>query len=432
MVRTHRKAAAHFAERGPVGRGEFLSRVPKNKKGAGRFDLRKNTGKSVASKKKLCYNYDMLKTEFCSLKAVDEPLSEPDLNGVSGQVPIGLSSLFYSAKMEEKHMKRTLAWILAAVLVLGLLAGCSKNAETPDDGSDAEESATNTVILKEADEKMINTYTLLAVNPEAPFVDADGNPVSDVAVNAAGAEALIDWFLSAEGKDLAADYGQAEYGDSLFYLLEGAPVFEGEIAAATPETETIRLSTTTSVNDSGLLGALLPVFESEYGYKVEIQSAGTGKAIAAAKYGNADLILVHAKSQEETFVADGFSYVLPGFESERLSFLYNYFVLCGPASDPAGVKDCASVLDAFAAIADGKYTFISRGDGSGTHTKELSLWPEALGITADAESFADYTEWYVSANAGMGSCLVMAEEKEAYILTDKATFLTFQANGGVM
>jgi hypothetical protein len=76
VVRTHRKAAAHFAERGPVGRGEFLSRVPKNKKGAGRFDLRKNTGKSVASEKKLCYNYDMLKTEFCSLKAVDEPLSE--------------------------------------------------------------------------------------------------------------------------------------------------------------------------------------------------------------------------------------------------------------------------------------------------------------------------------------------------------------------
>ena len=279
---------------------------------------------------------------------------------------------------------------------------------------------------------MINTYSLLAVNPDSPFEDADGKAVEGVEINTEGAKALIQWFLSDEGMQMAADYGQAEYGDSLFYLLDGAPVFEGEIAPATDETKTIRLSTTTSVNDSGLLGALLPVFEEEYGYTVEVQSAGTGKAIAAAKYGNADLILVHAKAQEEKFIEDGFSYALDGFDSERLSFLYNYFVLCGPADDPAGVKDCESVLDAFAAIADGKYPFISRGDGSGTHTKELSLWPEELGITAEAESFADYTDWYTSANAGMGSCLVMAEEMNAYILTDKATFLTFQANGGKM
>jgi len=310
---------------------------------------------------------------------------------------------------------------------------------TPDpapaaDPEPAEEpaAAVNTVILKEADDKMINTYTLLAVNPDAPFADADGNAVSDVAINTAGAEALIDWLLSDEGMTMAAEYGQADYGDSLFYLLDGAPSYTGEIAPAAEETKTIRLSTTTSVNDSGLLGNLLPVFEAKYGYTVEVQSAGTGKAIAAAKYGNADLILVHAKSQEEAFVEEGFSYVLPGFESERLSFLYNYFVLCGPSDDPAGVKDKESVLDAFAAIAEGKYPFISRGDGSGTHTKELSLWPEALGITAEAESFAGYTERYTSANAGMGACLVMAEEMNAYILTDKATFLTFQANGGIM
>ena len=86
--------------------------------------------------------------------------------------------------------------------------------------------------------------------------------------------------------------------------------------------------------------------------------------------------------------------------------------------------------DAFAAIAEGKFVFISRGDGSGTHTKELSLWPEDLGITAEVESFADYTDWYVSANAGMGACLVMAEQMGGYILTDKATFLTFVANNG--
>ena len=124
--------------------------------------------------------------------------------------------------------------------------------------------------------------------------------------------------------------------------------------------------------------------------------------------------------------------MLEGFEAERLSFIYNYFVLCGPSADPAGVAAAESVLDGFKAIADGKYTFISRGDASGTHTKELSLWPEELGITAEAESFADYTEWYVSANTGMGACLVMAEEMGGYILTDKATFLTFVANDGVM
>ena len=359
-------------------------------------------------------------------------------------------------------MKKTLVLLLAAIMLFGILAGCSNsgntvnNTQTPTNapvatanqqeeqtagGEPAEESAgstqtdepaaVDTVILKEADNNMINTYTLLAVNPDAPFVDANGNAVSDVAVNTAGAEALIRWMLS-EGLDMAAEYGQAEYGDSLFYLLDGAPRYEGEIAAATDDTAIIRLSTTTSVNDSGLLGAILPTFMEEYGYTVEVQSAGTGKAIAAAKDGNADLILVHAKSQEETFVADGFSYVLDGFETERLSFLYNYFVLCGPSDDPAGVAEMDSVLDAFATIADGKYTFISRGDGSGTHTKELSLWPEALGISDDPESFINYTDWYISANTGMGACLVMAEEMHAYILTDKATFLTFQANGGIM
>jgi ABC-type tungstate transport system permease subunit len=148
--------------------------------------------------------------------------------------------------------------------------------------------------------------------------------------------------------------------------------------------------------------------------------------------GNADLILVHSKSQEEAFIGDGFARVVEGFETERTSFIYNYYVLCGPSADPAGVKSAPSVKDAFAAIANGKYTFVSRGDASGTHTKELALWPAELGITKEADSFVSYTEWYISANTGMGACLVMAEEMGAYILTDKATFLTFVANDGVM
>ena len=334
-------------------------------------------------------------------------------------------------------MKKIISLLLALTMVLGL-AACGTPATPTEPVADPTDAPTeaglvvDTCILMEADDNMLNTYSALAVNPEAPFVDADGNAVSDVYVNTVGADALIQWLLTEEALTMAGEYGVAEYGEHLFYVKDNAPTYTGEIAAATEETKTIRLSTTTSVKDSGLLGYLLPAFEAAYGYTVEVQSAGTGKAIAAAKAGNADLILVHSKKQEEAFVADGFARVVDGFEAERVSFIYNYFVLCGPSADPAGVKEAASVLDAFAAIAAGEHSFVSRGDGSGTHTKELALWPADLGITAEAESFVGYTGWYVSANTGMGACLVMAEEMGAYILTDKATFLTFVANDGVM
>ncbi len=328
-------------------------------------------------------------------------------------------------------MQKSVSLILALMLLLSLCA-CGKTAApaATEQPAPADALVVDTCILKEADDAMVNNYTLLAVNPDAPFADADGKAVPDVRLNTVGAAALINWLLSEEGEQLAANYGFAEYGEYLFYLKDDRPVSSAEIPAATGDTKVIRLSTTTSVNDSGLLGYLLPTFEQKYGYSVEVFSAGTGKAIANAKMGNADLILVHAKKQEEAFVADGFAYVLDGMKSERMTYMYNYFVLCGPSADPAGVKNAADVKAAFRAIADGKYKFISRGDGSGTHSKELSLWPEALGITAEPESFRDYTEWYVSANTGMGACLVMAEETSAYILTDKATFLTFVANGG--
>ncbi len=334
-------------------------------------------------------------------------------------------------------MKKIVSLLLVLMLAVGMV-GCGNSSDSSDTSatSAAQESdkkdavVVDTTILKEADDDMLNTYTVIAVNPDAPFVDANGNAVSDVAINTAGADALVQWLLTDEALDLAANYGYDDYGEYLFYREDNAPVYSGDIAKATDDTKTIRLSTTTSVNDSGLLDYLLPIFEDEYGYTVEVTSAGTGQAIAAAENGNADLILVHSKSQEEEFVNAGYARVVDGFDTERISFLYNYFVLCGPSDDPAGVADAATVKDAFAAIAEGEYPFISRGDESGTHTKELSLWPADLGITADPASFADYTSWYTSANAGMGACLVMAEEKGAYILTDKATYLTFVANGG--
>lgn len=287
-------------------------------------------------------------------------------------------------------------------------------------------------ILYEQDDAMINNYSVLAVNEAAPFVDADGKAVNDVAINLVGAKALIDWLLSDEAAALIKDYGYANYGEYLFYLKDGKPVSSAEIPAAAEDTKVIRLSTTTSVNDSGLLSYLLPSFETKYGYTVEVASAGTGKAIAAAKMGNADLILVHSKSQEEAFVEEGFSKVLEGYDQERLTFMYNYFVLIGPKDDPAKCAEATDVKAAFARIADGKFPFVSRGDKSGTHTKEISLWPESYAITAEPESVAGYTDWYSFSNAGMGVCLTMANEMGAYILSDKATFLTFKANGGVI
>ena len=175
-------------------------------------------------------------------------------------------------------MKKIVSLLLALVMIFAL-AACGQSAapapaatEAPAPAAepaaeparveepaptpvyDGDELVVDTCILKEADDAMINNYSLLAVNPEAPFADADGNAVADVELNTVGAAALINWLLSEEGQDLAAKYGFEEYGEYLFYLKDGRPVSTAEIPAATEETKKIRLSTTTSVNDSGLLG----------------------------------------------------------------------------------------------------------------------------------------------------------------------------------
>ena len=183
-------------------------------------------------------------------------------------------------------------------------------------------------------------------------------------------------------------------------------------AASEVTNPTIRLSTTTSVNDSGLLPYLLPVFESETGYKVEVQSAGTGAAIQKAIDGNADLILVHAKASEEEFINGGYGV-------ERLPFMYNFFVIVGPKDDPAGIADCEDAAAAFAKIRESESKFVSRGDESGTHKAELKIWGETAPDAAN-------DSWYISAGQGMGACLTMASEQHAYCLTDKATFLSME------
>lgn len=307
--------------------------------------------------------------------------------------------------------------LAATVLAAGALTSCGETKEESND----------LVILYEQDDSMINTYSMIAVDPNAPFVSSVDETLLEegsVKLNTAGADALIKWMSSDEGLQAIKSYGYDEYGEYLFYLLDGAEKYNGTIPSATADTKEIRVSTTTSVKDSGLLGYLLPIFEQNYGYEVAVASAGTGKAIAQAKYGNADLILVHAKAQEEAFIDAGFARKVEGFSKERLSFMYNYFVLVGPEKDPAKAKSAATVLDAFKNISSGSHKFVSRGDNSGTHTKEISLWSKDLGITVEAPSFKDYS-WYISANTGMGACLTLAKENEAYILSDKATFLSW-------
>jgi len=182
---------------------------------------------------------------------------------------------------------------------------------------------------------------------------------------------------------------------------------------APPAAKEIILATTTSTQDSGLLDVLLPAFEQKAGVKVKVLAQGTGQAIKTAEQGNADVLLVHARKSEDEFMAKGLG-------ENAWDVMYNQFFIVGPASDPAKVKDSKTATDAFKKIAAAKATFISRGDDSGTHKKEKSIWEKAALKPEGA--------WYISAGQGMGATLKMAEEKNAYTLVDEATFLTNKAN----
>lgn len=185
------------------------------------------------------------------------------------------------------------------------------------------------------------------------------------------------------------------------------------VACGPGEPELLRLATTTSTADSGLLDAILPAFEEEHNARVDVVAVGTGQAIELGEAGDADVLLVHARSREDAFLAEGHG-------TARYDVMYNDFILVGPADDPAGIEGMTTAAEALAAIAAAGAPFASRGDDSGTHTKELSLW-EAAGITPEAP-------WYASLGQGMGETLTYANEQQAYTLTDRATFLAQQAN----
>lgn len=175
----------------------------------------------------------------------------------------------------------------------------------------------------------------------------------------------------------------------------------------------LRLATTTSTYDSGLLDAILPVFEARFDARVEVVAVGTGQALALGEAGDADVVLVHARAREEAFVAAGHGIA-------RHDVMYNDFVIVGPPGDPAAIAGLATAAEAFAAIAAAEATFASRGDESGTHSKEMSLWTTA-GIDPSGR-------WYKSIGQGMGSTLEFSEETSAYTLADRATFLSQRGN----
>ena len=180
--------------------------------------------------------------------------------------------------------------------------------------------------------------------------------------------------------------------------------------------EELIFATTTSVQDTGLLDVIVPIFEKQHGYHVKAVAVGTGQALALAAKGEADVVLAHAPDTEKKYVADG---VLVN----RRLMMHNWFLLAGPAADPAKIKGTTKAVDALKKIAEAKAPFVSRGDDSGTHKLEKKLWEQA-GVKPAGD-------WYIEAGQGMGKTLGIAGEKQAYVISDRATYLSFQKTIGL-
>ena len=188
----------------------------------------------------------------------------------------------------------------------------------------------------------------------------------------------------------------------------GAPTVAVTAAPSPVGSKDIILATTTSTQDSGLLDVLVPAFEAASGYKVKTVAVGSGAALKMGEEGNADVLLVHSPAAEKELVEGGFGV-------DRTLVMHNSFLVVGPPADPAAIKDMTSVPDAFAKIAGKPATFVSRGDESGTHTKELGYWKKA--------GIEPASDWYIESGQGMGATLQISSEKAGYTLTDIATWL---------
>jgi len=199
---------------------------------------------------------------------------------------------------------------------------------------------------------------------------------------------------------------------SLLLTACGAPAAPPAARTAAPSA-TLRLATTTSTADSGLLDAILPLFEKTCQCQVDVVAVGSGQALEIGRKGDADVLLVHSRQGEDQFVAEGHA-------RARFDVMVNDFIIVGPTADPAAIGGLASAKDAFQAIMTVQAPFASRGDKSGTNTKELSIWASA-GITPTAEM-----TWYNALGQGMGDTLLFANERQAYTLSDRGTFLSMK------
>jgi tungstate transport system substrate-binding protein len=188
-------------------------------------------------------------------------------------------------------------------------------------------------------------------------------------------------------------------------------------APALAQDKSIVVASTTSTQDSGLFGHILPLFKAKTGIDVKVIAQGTGQALDTARRGDADVVFVHAKAAEEKFLAEGFGV-------KRFPVMYNDFVLVGPKSDPAGIKGTKDIVAALTAIKTKQTPFISRGDKSGTHQAELALWK-----VANVEIEKDHGPWYKAIGQGMGAALNTASASNAYVLTDRGTWISFKNRG---
>ncbi|MBR1234286.1 extracellular solute-binding protein [Bradyrhizobium sp. AUGA SZCCT0182] len=200
----------------------------------------------------------------------------------------------------------------------------------------------------------------------------------------------------------------------LLMAIAVSAVFAGSAFA---QDKSILVASTTSTQDSGLFGHLLPMFKARTGIDVKVVAQGTGQAIDTGRRGDADVLFVHAKAAEEKFLSEGFGV-------KRYPVMYNDFVLVGPKSDPAGIKGSKDIVAAFKTLKDKGIDFISRGDKSGTHQAELNLWK-----VAGIDIATDKGPWYKEIGQGMGAALNTAAASNAYVLTDRATWLSFKNKG---
>jgi len=203
---------------------------------------------------------------------------------------------------------------------------------------------------------------------------------------------------------------------SFYYLISIVTLLSLLISTISCATQRLRVATTTSLYDTGLWEYLEPMFEDKYDVELDIMYAGTGKALEWGRRGDVDVITIHDKAREEQFIAEGYGV-------ERVPFAYNYFLIVGPATDPASIKGL-SPEEAFQKLMEtGSGNFVSRGDDSGTHSKEKTIWTKA---GYDYKNVRNAGTWYIEVGSGMGPTLMMASEKEAYTLTDMGTYLSYK------